>query len=104
MSERWRSRVEKEARAVGDVIRMPPPKKPDPAGDDIDQMGNIAHAKQQIAKIIWYMPVEEALGILADIAFRVIRKTFVGEHANGAAKIFCDEVIRAVEQANSHSQ
>ena len=39
------------------------------------------------------MPPEETLGILADMAFRVIRKTFDGEDAVGAARLSCDEVI-----------
>jgi hypothetical protein len=51
-----------------------------------------------------YMPPEEALGILADMAFRVIRKTFDGEDAVGAARLFCDEVIHAVEHANHRSR
>jgi hypothetical protein len=85
--------------AVGDVIPMPAPKRPEPA-NDIDQMDAVARAKLQISEIVWYMPPEEALGILADIALRVIRKTFDGEDAVGAAKIFCDEVVHAVEQAN----
>jgi hypothetical protein len=32
------------------------------------------------------------------------RKTFDGEDALGAAKIFCDEVVHAVEQANHRSR
>ncbi len=85
---------------MGDIIPMPPPKRPEPE-NDINQMDVVARAKLQISEIVWYMPPEEALGILADMASRVIRKTFDGEDAVGAARIFCDEVIRAVEQANS---
>jgi hypothetical protein len=71
--------------AVGDVIPMPAPKRPEPA-NDIDQMDAVARAKLQISEIVWYMPPEEALGILADIALRVIRKTFDGEDAVGQQK------------------
>lgn len=88
---------------MGDVIPMPPPKRPEPA-NDIHQMDAVARAKLQISEIVWYMPSEEALGILADVAFRVIRKTFNGEDALGAARIFCDEVVHAVEQANHRSR
>jgi hypothetical protein len=82
---------------------MPPPKRPEPA-NDVDQVDAVARAKLQIAKIVWHMPPEEALGILADIALRVIRKAFDGEDAVGAARIFGDEVVHAVEQANHRSR
>ena len=85
---------------MGDVIPMRPAKRP----NDIDQLDQVARAKVQISEIVWNMPLEEALGILADIAFRVIRKTFDGENAIGAAKIFCNEVVHAVEQANLRSR
>ena len=90
--------------AVGDVIPMPAPKGPEPA-NDVDQMDAVARAKLQISEIVWYMPPEEALGILADIAVRVIRKTFDGDDAVWAAAVwaatvFCGEVVHAVEQAN----
>lgn len=88
---------------MGDVIPMPPPKRPEPA-NDVDQMDAVARAKLQISEIVWYMPPEEALGILADIAVRVIRKTFDGEDAVGAAIVFCDEVVHAAEQANHRSR
>ncbi len=87
---------------MGDVIPMPPPKRPEPA-DDIHQMDAVARAKLQISEIVWYMPPDEALGILA-VAFRVIRKTFNGEDALDAARIFCDEVVHAVEEANHRSR
>jgi hypothetical protein len=74
---------------------MPPPKRLDPA-NDVEQMEAVGRAKLQISEIVWYMPPEEALGILADIAVRVIRKTFDGGDAIGAARIFCDEVVHAV--------
>jgi hypothetical protein len=86
--------------AVGDVIPMPAPKRPEPA-NDVDQMDAVARAKLQISEIVWYMPPEEALGILADIAVRVNRKTFDGDDAVWAATVFCGEVVHAVEQANS---
>jgi hypothetical protein len=89
--------------AVGDVIIMPTPKRPEPA-NHIDQMDAVARAKLQISEIVCHMPPEEALGILADMAFRVIWKTFDGEDAVGAARIFCDEVVHAVEQANHRSR
>ena len=88
---------------MGEVIPMPAPKRPEPA-NDIDQMDAVARAKLQISEIVWYMPPEEALGILADIALRVIRKTFDGEDAVGAARVFCDEVAHAVEQTNRRSR
>ena len=52
---------------MGDVISMPLPKRLEPA-NDIDQVDAVARAKLQITKIVWHMPPEEALGILADIA------------------------------------
>ena len=88
---------------MGDVIPMPPSKRPDPA-NDIDPLDEVARAKLQISEIVWYMPLEQALGILADIALRVIRETFDGEDAIGAAKIFCNEVVHAVEQVNHRSR
>jgi hypothetical protein len=48
--------------AVGDVIIMPTPKRPEPA-NDIDQMDAVARAKLQISEIVCHMPPEEALGI-----------------------------------------
>ena len=88
---------------MGDVIPMRPPERPERA-NDIDQMDAVTRAKLQISEIVWYMPPEEALGILADIALRVIRKTFGGEDAVGAARLFCDEVVHAVEEANRRSR
>lgn len=88
---------------MGDIIPMPPPKRPEPE-NDVDQMDAVARAKLQISEIVWYMAPEEALGILADIAVRVIRKTFDGEDAVRAARIFCDEVVHVVEQANHRSR
>ena len=88
---------------MGDVIPMPAPKRPEPA-NDVDQMDAVARAKLQISEIVCYMSPEQALGILADMALRVIRKTFDGEDAVGAARIFCDEVVHAVEQANHRSR
>jgi hypothetical protein len=88
---------------VGDVIPMPPPKRPEPA-NDTDKMDAVLRAKLHISKIVWHMPPEEALGILADIALRVIRKAFDGEDAVGAARIFGDEVVNAVERASHRSR
>src|SRR5262245_59710119 len=89
--------------AVGDVIPMATQKKSEPA-NDIDQMDAVARAKLQISEVVWFMPPEEALGVLAIIALGVIRKTFEGEDAVVAARMFCDEVVHAVEQANHRSR
>jgi hypothetical protein len=88
--------------AVGDVIPMPAPKRPESA-NDIDQMDAVVRAKLQISEIVWSMPLEDALGVLADMAVRVIRKTFDGEDAVGAARIFCDEVVHAVDKPTTAS-
>jgi hypothetical protein len=48
------------------------------------------------------MQTEEALGILADMAVRLLRRTYDGETAVQAGKIFCSEVAYALERASTN--
>jgi hypothetical protein len=81
---------------VGNAIPMPPLSR---VRSDNIEMDEVAWAKLRIAKIVWNMPTEEALGILADTAVRLLRRTYDGETAMQAGKIFCSEVANALERA-----
>jgi len=61
----------------------------------------IAWAKLRIAKVVWNLPTEDALGVLADMAVRIIRETYDGESALEAIRIYCGELVYAVEQATA---
>ena len=64
---------------MGDVIQMPPPNQVRP--DKLPEIEDFAWAKLRISKIVWDLPTEEALGILADMAIRLLRRTYDGETA-----------------------
>ena len=86
---------------MGDVIQMPPPNQVRP--DKLPEIEDFAWAKLRISKIVWDLPTEEALGILADMAIRLLRRTYDGETAKQAGKIFCSEVTYALERATGLS-
>jgi hypothetical protein len=64
----------------------------------------IAWAKLRTAKVVWNLPTEDALGVLADMAVKIVRKTYEGEAALEAMRIYCDELLYAVEQAGATSE
>jgi len=88
---------------VGDVIPMPP-RSNRVRQEDIHEADEVAWAKLRISKIVWDMHTEEALGILADTAVRLLRRTYDGETAMQAGKIFCSEVASALERASTDTR
>ncbi len=86
---------------MGDVIPIRPRRRP-VRQDGIHEVDEVAWAKLRIFKIVWDMQTEEALGILADMAVRLLRRTYDGETAVQAGKIFCSEVAYALERASTN--
>jgi hypothetical protein len=70
--------------------------------EGVPQDDELAWAKLRIFKIVWDMQTEEALGISADMAVRLLRRTYDGERAVQAGKIFCSEVAYALEKASTN--
>ena len=86
---------------MGDVIPMRP-RRSQIGQEGIPEADELAWAKLRIFKIVWDMQTEEALGILADMAVRLLRRTYDGETAVQAGKIFCNEVAYALERATTN--
>jgi hypothetical protein len=80
---------------------MPLPKTS--VGTD-NQIDDLAWAKLRISKIVWNMPIEDALGVLADMAVRLLRRSYDGQTAIHAGRIFCSEVEYALERAQDEKQ